>query len=284
MRDMGHNNQKKVAAVNDLSGFGRCSTTVLLPIISYMGVQCCPVITSVFSNHSGYDSYFFDDYTDKMQPYIDEWKKLGLEFEGIYTGFLGSHRQIDIVRRFIDDFRTERTTVIVDPVMGDGGNAYSTYTEDMCKDMRRLVSKADIVTPNVTEACMLTGTEYREKYTDAQLRELAGMIAQLGPKKIVITGIRQGSSYISNYIYEENADGSVNARRLRSKLVGTTRCGTGDIFASIICADAVNGVPLEKSVRKASAFIKECILKSMEYDIPETDGVCFEEVLYRLKR
>ena len=168
--------------------------------------------------------------------------------------------------------------------MGDGGSAYSTYTEDMCRDMRRLVSKADIVTPNVTEACMLTGTEYREKYTDAQLHELAGMIAQLGPKKIVITGIRQGSSYISNYVYEENADGSVNARRLRSKLVGTTRCGTGDIFASIICADAVNGVPLEKSVRKASAFIKECILKSMEYDIPETDGVCFEEVLYRLKR
>ena len=115
--------RKKMAVINDISGFGRCSITVAMPIISVMGIQCCPVPTSIFSNHTAYPDYFFDDYTDKMPAYISKWKKLGLEFEGIYSGFLGSGEQIDIVRKFIQDFRTDRTRVIVDPVMGDWGAA-----------------------------------------------------------------------------------------------------------------------------------------------------------------
>ena len=155
---MSHNNQKKIAVINDFSGFGRCSIVVSLPIISALKVQCCAVPTSIFSNHTGFPEFFFDDYTDKMEQYIENWKKLDLEFEGIATGFLGSKEQIDIVKRFIEDFRTEQTIVVIDPVMGDYGKPYATYTKSMCEEMRQFVSYADILTPNLTEACILTHT------------------------------------------------------------------------------------------------------------------------------
>ncbi len=276
---MSHNNQKKIAIINDFSGFGRCSIVVSLPIISALKVQCCAVPTSIFSNHTGFKEYFFDDYTDKMEAYIDNWKKLGLEFDGIATGFLGSREQIEIVKRFIEDFRTEKTMVIVDPVMGDYGKPYATYTKSMCEEMRQLVSYADILTPNLTEACILTETEYKsDKFKLKDIRAIAEKLKEQGPKKIVITGIVQGE-YIANYICDEENEGKF----LRTHKVGTERSGTGDIFASIISADAVNGVPFEKSVKKASNFVKKCIIKSIEMDIPQTDGVCFEELLTTLK-
>lgn len=283
-----HNNQKKIAAINDLSGFGRCSMTVALPIISHMKVQCCPVITSVFSNHSGYKEYFFDDYTDKMEDYTDCWKKIGLEFDGIYTGFLGSERQIDIVCRFIDDFATDRTTVIVDPVMGDNGKAYATYTHEMCENMKKLVCKANLVTPNITEACILTGRNYdKSAFTEETLLEMAEQIASYGPQRIVITGIPLNESYLADFIYENISEKSnrqeVKFQLIKFPIVGTARCGTGDIFASILSADAVNNVDLETSVKKASGFIKKCIKRSVELGIPETDGVCFEEIIHELK-
>lgn len=118
---MSHNHQKKIAVINDLSGFGRCSIAVALPLISHLGVQCCPLPTAIFSNHTGFNSFYFDDYTHSMGPYMAEWEKLGLEFEGILTGFLGSEQQIGLVEQFIETFSTERTTVIMDPVMGDNG-------------------------------------------------------------------------------------------------------------------------------------------------------------------
>ena len=120
-----HNNQKKIAVINDFSGFGRCSIAVSLPIISAMKIQCCPVPTSIFSNHTGFDSYFFEDYTDKMRPYIAEWRKLDLHFNGICTGFLGSEAQIGIVGDFLQEFGGEGTIVLIDPVMGDYGKAVS---------------------------------------------------------------------------------------------------------------------------------------------------------------
>ena len=127
-----HNLQKKIAVINDFSGFGRCSIAVALPIISAMRIQCCPLPTSIFSNHTGFESFFFEDYTSRMQPYIEEWKKLGLQFSGISTGFLGSKEQIQIVLQFFKDFGTEDNVIVVDPVMGDYGKTYSTYTPEMC--------------------------------------------------------------------------------------------------------------------------------------------------------
>ena len=275
---MSHNNQKKIAVINDFTGFGRCSIAVALPVISMLKVQCCPLPTSIFSNHTGFKSFFFDDYTEKMPDYIQEWKKLGLQFDGISSGFLGSKEQIQIVTQFFKEFKTKQNLIVVDPVMGDYGKTYSTYTPQMCEEMKKLVSYADILTPNVTEACILTDTLYKEKFTMAEYRKMAETLCEKGPSKVVISGIVQGE-FIANYCYEKGHEPKI----VRSHKVGTQRSGTGDIFAAIIAADAVNGVPFEDSVRKASRFIKKCILKSIELDIPITDGVCFEEVLWSLK-
>ncbi len=275
---MSHNNQKKIAVINDFSGFGRCSIAVALPILSVMKVQCCPLPTSIFSNHTGFPSYFFEDYTSRMVPYMQEWKKLDLHFNGICSGFLGSKEQIEIVKKFFKEFKTEETQIIVDPVMGDYGKPYPTYTEEMCGEMKKLVEFADILTPNVTEACVLTDTPYKEKWKIEEIQEMAEKIHAMGPKKIAITGIVQGG-FIANFCYEEGQQPKV----LRTHKEGTQRSGTGDIFASIIAADAVNGVPFYKSVKKASDFIKKCIIRSQELNIPLTDGVCFEEVLGKLK-
>lgn len=275
---MSHNNQKKIAVINDFSGFGRCSIAVALPIISTLKIQCCPLPTSIFSNHTGFDSFFFDDYTDKMPLYINEWKKLGLQFDGITSGFLGSKKQIEIVTQFFKDFKTKENIIIVDPVMGDYGKIYATYTKEMCKEMKKLVQYADIITPNITELCILTDTPYQEKWKISELEKMTEELAEKGPEKIVVTGIVQ-KEFIANFCYEKGKSPKI----LRCHRVGTQRSGTGDVFSSIIAADAVNQVPFDKSVKKASNFIKKCILKSIEMDIPVTDGVCFEELLQTLK-
>lgn len=272
--------QKKIAIINDIAGFGRCAVAVELPIISYMGVQCCPVPTAILSNHMGYPNYFIDDYTDRMETYIGNWRKLGLTFDGIATGFLGSVRQIEIVKSFLGTFRKEDTLVIVDPVMGDHGRLYSTYTEELCNRIRELVRFANITTPNLTEACRLADVPYREGvWRKKELYAMAEQIASLGPSRVVITGIPQGE-FIANYVYERGTEPQI----IRTHRAGTERSGTGDVFSAIIAADGVNGVPFHKSVRKASGFVKKCIVRSDERGVPKTDGVCFEEILYQLKR
>ena len=271
-----HNHQKKIAVINDISGFGRCSIAVSLPIISMLKVQCCPLPTSIFSNHTGFPSFFFEDFTKNMEPYMEEWKKLDLKFNGISTGFLGSAEQIRIVQEFISEFKSKDTLVIVDPVMGDYGKTYSTYTEEMCQRMKQLACKADILTPNLTEACILTDTPYKEDWKVAEVIELAEKLSEQGPEKVVITGVSQKSYFC----YEKGTEPSI----VKTQKVGTQRSGTGDIFSAIISADAVNGVNFHDSVKRASLFIKKCILRSIELDIPVTDGVCFEEVLHTLNR
>lgn len=271
--------QKKIAAINDLTGFGRCALTVVIPVVSHMKLQCCPIPTSILSNHTGYSEYFFDDYTDRLPDFLAMWEKLGLSFDGIMSGFLGSKEQISIVQEFVRTFRRQETIVIIDPVMGDHGTIAGTYTEDMCLEMRRLVMLADIITPNLTEACKLTDTSYREKgWKKEELCKMAEKLCAMGPKKIVITGIPQGE-FIANYMYQENE----SPRLIRTHKEGDERCGTGDLFASIIAADAVNGIPFAQSVKKASGFVKKCMIKSVEMGIDHKNGVCFEEILHLLK-
>ncbi len=269
---MNQKRQKRIAVINDFSGFGRCSLTVSIPIISAMGIQCCAIPTAVFSNHTGYDDYFFDDYTDKMKYYYSKWEKLGLRFDGIYTGFLGSERQVDIVRDFISRFSDPDTRIIVDPVMGDDGRTYATLTHGLCRRLGALVRHSDIITPNLTEACILTGIPYSENLTDvSSLLKIAGKLVSLGSNNIVITGINQGND-ISNFIYTRNG----NYEMYSMPLSGSRRAGTGDVFASVIAADAVNGVLLHDSVKKAASFVAKAITASDEMNIPPQDGICFE--------
>ena len=267
--------QKKIAVINDIAGYGRCAMTVLLPIISYMGVQACPLLTSVFSSNTAFPDCYKDDYTDRMEAYIKSWEKIGLrqKFDGIATGYLGSVRQIEIVRRFVREFSREETLVIVDPVMGDHGRIYSAYTVELCTELRKLVALADIITPNLTVGCHLAGIPYKEQgWKRKELFQMAACLSEMGPSHVVITGIPQGE-YIANYVYVKTESQPTMARMIRVHRAGEERCSTGDVFSAIVAADAVNGVPFDKSVRKASGFVKQCIEKALELGTPLEEGV-----------
>jgi len=276
---MSHNRQKKIAVINDFCGFGRCSLAVSLPIISAMKLQCCPLPTSIFSNHTGFESFFYTDYTEHMDAYIEEWKKLRLRFDGILTGFLGSAEQTLVVKRFLEHFKTEGTITVIDPVMGDYGKLYPTYSPTLAKQMSSLVSFADILTPNLTEACILTGTEYRGDMEENEIIRICEKLSAAGPKKIVISGIERGED-LENVVFEVGKAPVI----VKEQKVGPCRSGTGDVFSSIIAADAVNGVEFLRSVRHASSFIAKVLRRAMELDLPKTDGICFEEYLTEINK
>lgn len=270
---MSHNNQKKIAVINDFCGFGRCSISVSLPIISALGIQCCPLPTSVFSNHTGFDSFYCTDFTEHMKAYINEWEKLGLRFDAVLTGFLGSAAQIDIVKYFFEVFKKEDTIAVIDPVMGDYGKLYPTYPEELASQMRSLLPYADILTPNLTEACILTKSKYDPDMSDSELETLCAELCRMGSRKIVISGLERGDS-LTNFIFENGGRVTVTEHK-----VGQCRSGTGDVFSSIIAADAAAGMSLNDSVRHASSFIAKSLRRTVELDIPKTDGICFEEFL-----
>lgn len=266
--------QKKIAVINDFSGYGRCSITVALPIISALKVQCCPIPTAIFSNHTGFSSFHMNDYTGYMKPYYKEWEKLGLQFDAIATGFLGSSEQIEIVSDFIERFKTEDTIVLIDPVMGDYGKLYPTYDMKLAGRMIELVRHADILMPNLTEACILTGKDYEHNHDEFTLEEMCEDLCAKGPKKVVISGIEKGGKF-GNYMYQAGTGGKL----IESCKIGESRSGTGDIFSAIIAADAVNGLEFERSINHAADFIVKTIKKTIEYQIKAEEGICFEEYL-----
>ena len=293
----------RLAMINDIAGFGRCSTTVSLPVISVMKVQVCPVPTSVLSNHLGFPLCHFDDYTCHMRDYIKVWNELGLTFDGLYCGFLGNEEQINIVREFVEMFRPP--LFLLDPVMGDHGRAYSSITETHVQKMKELLPLADIITPNITEACLLTGTPWKDG--EWTMQELSGLCLKLATlcqtdstlslsehfhdasnsvidtsrtvsrrTSIVITGIRQGDSLV-NFLWDDGVYTTVS-----TPIAGASRPGTGDIFASILAADAVRGETLLTSVQKAANFVGLCIAGSEKAGTPVQEGVVFEKYLAAL--
>ena len=269
--------QKKIALINDVTGFGRCSVTVELPIISALKIQACPLPTALLSVHTGFKNYFMDDFTDRMENYIDSWQKNNLTFDAIATGFLGSAAQIEIVRRFIKNFSA---VVIIDPVMGDHGKIYKSYTREMCRRMRELLEFADLVTPNLTEACELLGTAYPAGGVVSD-SELATMAANIAAKtrggRVVITGVTldfDDGSNISNFIFDR---GQINI--VTSKRLGGDRSGTGDAFFAVAAASWLNGENLIDSTRKAADFVTKCIAHAEKLNLPCNWGLPFEEFL-----
>ena len=271
--------QKRVALVNDITGFGRCSVTVELPLLSAMKIQACPLPTAILSVHTGFANHYLDDYTDRMRPYMDSWEKNQLSFDGICTGFLGSVHQIEIVADFIRRFKQPATRVMVDPVMGDYGKLYSSYTQEMCEEMRKLLAYANLVTPNLTEACQLLGMPYPKdgRVSDQALEYMAGALADQGPSQVIITGLSEGDT-IRNFIYEAGR-GSV----LEVEKIGGDRSGSGDAFAAIVAGSLINGESLEQAVRKAADFISRCLAYAVELNLPWNYGLPFEEYLRELK-
>ena len=276
---MSLNKQKKIAIVNDFTGFGRCSIAVALPIISAMKIQCCPLPTAILSAHTGFSSFFFDDYTPHMRDYMNNWKELNLQFDGICTGFLGSKEQIDVVVEFLENFKTKDTIVMVDPVMGDYGKLYSTYTKEMCDEMKKLIKYADVMTPNLTEACRLLDIPYPQGVLNPeQLEYIAKELCTKGPDKIVITGLQHDGN-IRNFIYETGKPYTI----IEVKKIGEDRSGTGDVFSSIVVANIVKGVDIVTAVKKATDFISKAIDYTAKIGTPVRNGICFEEYLTDLK-
>lgn len=268
---------KKVAVVNDMSGLGRCSLTVSLPIISALGVQACPYPTALLSNHTAYPYFSFCDFTHEMNGYKEAWSKLNIKFDAVYTGFLGSDTQIDIVEEFIKEQKP--SLIIVDPVMGDNGKVYKTYTKDMCIKMKVLVGHSDIVTPNTTESCILTDKLDIKTIKNIKFyKELAVEISELGPKIVVITGITENEKIINLAYNKNNKEFYIMDCPYNNK----TFSGTGDIFTSILCGMIVNGESLKTSMEKATNFIFKCVEYTVSQNGNSNDGVIFEKFLKEL--
>lgn len=275
------NKQKRIALINDITGFGRCSVTVQLPLISALKIQACPLPTAVLAAHTGFPVHYMDDYTRHMRAHMDNWQALNLEFDGILSGFLGSKEQIEIVLEFANRFKHEHTLCVVDPVMGDGGKLYSSYNRELCREMSRLLSIADVLTPNLTEVCQLLDVDYpKQMPNEDTLTKMAKAIKDKGVKQIVITGLvdeKQGKVY--NYIYEHNKNPYLQA----NKRIPEEHSGTGDAFVAILTASLLNGEKLVQAVEKSANFVGRAMAYTNSLQVPWNYGLCFEEFLTELK-
>ena len=284
---------KKIAVLNDLSGMGKCSLTAAIPVISVMGIQACPLPTAVLSAQTGFPSYYCDDYTDRMDAIMEEWKKMDFYPDGIYTGFLADARQADKAVEFIEQFAKEDTKILIDPVMGDNGEEYPIYTEALCEKMRILVRRATVITPNLTEALLLLYGAQRAhvlwkelslmdeerllKFTESTGKELSKEF----DTEVVITGIdlpaRENHQEIGNLICQDGNTTWVTAAK-----EGGSYSGTGDLFASVLSAGMVKGMDTVDSVRKAVKFLSKGIHDAVLEGTDRNEGICFERYLSEL--
>ena len=272
---------KNIAAVHDLSGFGRCSLTAAIPILSAMGIHCCPLPTAILSNQTGFEDFSYLDFTPYMADYIAHWEKRGIEFDAIYSGFLGGEAQVDIVIDLIRSMRQPGTRIAVDPVMGDNGRKYPTFSDSMCARMRKLVEQADIVFPNLTEALLLTGSHLPlEKLRDADIAGIAAEISAAGPRQIVITGaVREDT--VANYIFDFTGP-QPQRLEISSAYNHQSYSGTGDIFASIVCGCLIRGDTLLHAAETAVTFIKKAVDYTEEKGTDNREGILFEPFLKEL--
>ena len=268
----------RIAAIHDLSCFGRCSLTIALPVLSAMGCQCCPLPTALLSAHTGFPGNTFLDLTVEMGRIADHWAAMDLQFDAIYSGFLGSADQVDTVARFFDTFKKSDTAVIVDPVMGDHGTAYRTCTPEMCRGMRVLAENSDVITPNLTEAALLLDRPY-EEIRQADAYEVVRRLSLGGRRSVVLTGYSSEPGQTGTLCFDRDSG--------ESKAVQTPRepqdfSGTGDLFASVLAGGVAKGVPLFQAAQAAADFVRDCIARTLAEGLTEQDGVDFEPLLGQL--
>ena len=268
----------RIAAIHDLSCFGRCSLTIALPVLSAMGCQCCPLPTALLSAHTGFPGNTFLDLTTEMGRIADHWTAMDLQFGAIYSGFLGSADQVDTVARFFNTFKKSDTAVIVDPVMGDHGTAYRTCTPELCRGMRVLAENADVITPNLTEAALLLDRPY-EEIRQADAYEVVRRLSLGGRRSVVLTGYFSEPGQTGALCFDRDSG--------ESKAVQTPRepqdfSGTGDLFASVLAGGVARGVPLFQAAQAAADFVRDCIARTLAEGLTEQDGVDFEPLLGQL--
>lgn len=280
---------KKVAVIQDMSSFGKCSLTAAIPVLSVMGVQAVPLPTAILTAQTGYPSFYCEDLTSKMDYFVDEWSKLGATFDGIHTGFVTGKEQIDNIFRFLNVFHSSETKLLVDPVMGDLGEVYKMYTGELLDRMKALAKCADIITPNVTECCLLTGLSYEklQSYQDdadylQTLEEAGQQLQQTTGANVIITGLNPppadtNKRYVGNmYVDAERSFSSIREYN------GESYSGTGDLFASVIMGGMMRGQDLVESMKLAETFLAASIEATSKEQIPREAGVNFEKFLRML--
>ena len=280
---------KKVAVFNDLSGFGKCSLTAALPVLSVLGIQCNPIPTMVLTGQGGFEVSYRKDLTEMLPDYTYAWRKNGAGFDGIYSGYLTCPQQIEYVFSFLDTFRKKDTFLLVDPVMGDNGHTYNIYSKELLSGMKSLTSQANLITPNLTESCLLSDTPFEDVFYLFSQKELLEKASQIAYKlrenakvkqDIIITGIKVQEDYKS-YVYNVClTDRGISL--YATDWFNKSFSGTGDLFASAMCGLRMNGYATEDAIEIASDFLFHSIGDTMEFCTDGNDGVDFEKHLKEL--
>lgn len=283
------NRIKKVAVIQDMSSFGKCSLTAAIPVLSVMGVQAVPLPTAILTAQTGYPSFYCEDLTSKMDYFVEEWRKLGATFDGIHTGFVTGKEQIDKIFQFLQVFHSSETKLLVDPVMGDSGEVYKMFTGELLDRMKDLVKCADIVTPNITECCLLTGVSYEklQSYRNDSdyikvLEEAGHQLQHVTGANVIITGLNPPPADVNKrYIGNMYVDANHSYYRIRD-YNGESYSGTGDLFASVIMGGMMRGQDLVESMKLAEAFLAAAIEATSKEQVPREAGVNYEQFLRML--
>ncbi len=271
----------KIAAVHDISGVGRCALSVILPVLSAMDMQACPVPTAVLSSHTGgYEGYTFCDLTDHMQSYFAHWKKENVQIDCLYTGFLGSSKQIDIILKFISDFNMREKLIVVDPVFADDGELYKTFDLSIVSEMKRLINRAHVITPNITEAEFLLNSKIKTDYAPSDIKERLKALCDMGPGVCVITSVPMDGKLCS-VAYDKT---DKRFWRVKCAYVPAKYPGTGDIFTSVLCGALLQGDSVPVAMERAVCFVGAAIRATFGYKTEIREGVAFEKVLHTLSK
>ena len=267
---------KRILTVQDISCIGRCSLTVALPIISAAGVECGVLPTAVLSNHTAFPKFTFCDLTEELPKIADTFEELGFDFDAIYTGYLGSRRQLEIVEDLFSRFGAGECLKVVDPVMADHGRLYTGFTEDFARGMADLCRRADVVLPNLTEAAFILGEPYLETYTREDVEGILRRLCALGPRYAALTGISFAPDEMGVFSYDRLTD---SFYYYANEKLPTSFHGTGDVFASFFLGASMRGRCVEQALRIAVDFTLLAMKKTLQDPNHRTYGVNFEEAL-----
>lgn len=267
---------KRIVTIQDISCVGKCSLTVALPIISAMGVEAAILPTAVLSTHTMFSNFTFKDLADQIEPIASHWKNENIAFDAVYTGYLGSFEQIDLMKRFFDEFKSETNLLFVDPAMADNGKLYPAFDEAFAKHMGTLCAKADIIVPNITEACFMTGTEYKAEYDEVYAKDLLLKLSELGAKISILTGVSfaEGKTGVMGYDKETKEFSYYEHNKLPKSYHGT-----GDIFSSTCVGAMMNGLDWKEAIKVAADYTAECIRLTLEDPSEPWYGVNFEQAI-----
>ncbi len=271
---------QKIAAIHDLSGVGRVSLSAIMPIFSTMGIEVCALPTAVLSSHTQYPGVRHISLDDQMRGFIEHWKELNMDFDAIYSGYLGNAGQIDIVRGFIDDFRNDHQLVVVDPVMGDNGNLYATFTDDLVREMRRLIKKANMITPNLTEAAFLLDKSYHKNIEFNEVRDWAIQLSEYGPDIVIITSVSEDNEHKTAAIAYHKL--TQRFWKVSIEYLPASYPGTGDTFTSVVTAALLKGDSLPIALDRAVNFINIGVRATFGHDYDTKEGIMLERVLNTL--